>query len=222
MIINYLKGGGAVNLDYTEMLINESEDALDVYEPSPISNSYLDITDDSIDGFSSSGTTAYNNGNITQLVLPKQVTSQGGTYNLKYIDDNAFYGKTLLTNLVLPYTVEVVGGDAFAGCTGLTKIKFSRNLKTLGEEAFYGCTSLTSIVLPATLTSIEDYAFANCSSLTSIEFKSDMPPTLGEDSSEETHVFDNTNDCVIYVPNGALSDYEAAYPKYASRMVGVS
>ena len=84
---------------------------------------------------------------------------------------------------------------------------------------FYGCKKLTSLVIPSNISSIEDSAFNGCSGLTSITVDSTTPPTLGG-----TYVFEDTNNCPIYVPDDSVSEYKTAskWSEYASRIKPIS
>lgn len=84
---------------------------------------------------------------------------------------------------------------------------------------FYGCNKLTSLFIPSNISSIGDSAFNGCSGLTSITVDSTTPPTLGG-----TNVFDNTNNCPIYVPDASVSAYKTAdkWSEYASRIKPIS
>ena len=109
----------------------------------------------------------------------------------KCISDNVFYGKTELTSISLPQSVEHIGNSAFYecrnlsditlpdsatyigsyafyNCSGLTSIVIPEGVTTIGSSAFWSCSGLTSLTLPASLTSIGSSAFSNCSGLTSL------------------------------------------------------
>ncbi|MCL2061833.1 MAG: leucine-rich repeat domain-containing protein [Firmicutes bacterium] len=86
------------------------------------------------------------------------------------IGNNAFYGCTGLTSIIIPNSVTSIGNNAFYGCTGLTNVIFESGSKltTIGNNAFMDCIGLTSITIPNSVTSIWGYAFRNCTGLTSI------------------------------------------------------
>ena len=75
---------------------------------------------------------------------------------------------------------------------------------SIGYETFSYCSSLTSVTIPNSVTSIGYNAFSGCESLTSVAFEGLTPPTIG------MYVFNNTNNCPIYVPYGTKDAYVAA------------
>jgi hypothetical protein len=79
------------------------------------------------------------------------------------------------------------------------------NVINIGDSAFAYCPSLTSITIPNSVTSIGDSAFINCSGLTSVTCEATTPPVLG------SNAFDNVSTSIpVYVPCGAISDYQSA------------
>ena len=120
-------------------------------------------------------------------------------------------------NTIIPNTVTSIDDYVFYECTGLTSINIPSGVTNIGDYAFYDCTSLTSINIPSGVTNIGDYAFNDCSGFTSITVNATTPPILGTD------VFNNTNNCPIYVPNESVDTYKAAsgWSAYASRIQGM-
>lgn len=98
------------------------------------------------------------------------------------ISENVFFGQVALTEIYIPYTVQIIGKSAFEGCTALKKVVFEHSAEhpsqllasKLGTRMFYGCASLEDVALPDNLTSIPSYMFYNCTSLTKIT----LPSTL--------------------------------------------
>ncbi len=113
------------------------------------------------------------------------------------IADNAFYGRSRLTNvsmansvtsigdkaffeckglkgIVIPNKVTSIGSSAFYGCIGLKSILLPSSITTLGESAFCGCTSLEYITIPSNLTSISDKTFLECKGLTNVVIPSSV------------------------------------------------
>ena len=177
---------------------------------------------------------------FTSIDIPASVTSIG---------DLAFMYCHDLTSIEIPNSVTSIETNPFAGCRGLSSIRVedsnssydSRNncnaiIKTNTNEllagckntiipntvtcivgwAFYYCYDLTSIEIPNSVTSIGDYAFEGCSSLTSIILNATTPPSIGD------RVFDDTNNCPIYVPAGSVEAYKTAWSEYADRIQAIS
>ena len=133
------------------------------------------------------------------IVIPAEVSHDGGTYRVTTIGDYAFQFCSSLTSVSMP-SVVTIGEDAFYTCSSLTSVSMPSvttigdyafyycnaltsvsmpSVVTIGEDAFYTCSSLTSVSMPSA-TTIGDYAFEYCSTLTSVE----MPAvaTIGEDA----------------------------------------
>jgi len=137
--------------------------------------------------------------------IPSSVTAIG---------DAAFTLFSTLTTISIPSSVTSIGSAAFQYCTGLTNITLPSALTTIGSHGFNGCTSLTSITIPASVTNMGQTAFKDCSSLTKITCVSNTPATIG------TYIFDNTNNCPIYVPGTAVNTYKSApiWSNYQARI----
>ena len=99
---------------------------------------------------------------------------------IEYIGSYAFYGCTVLTDIILP-NVTSIGSYAFSGCSSLTTVTFGENsqLTSIGDNAFQNCSSLTSITIPSSVTSIGSYAFSGCSNFTSVTIPSSVT-SIGE------------------------------------------
>lgn len=134
--------------------------------------------------------------------------------SLRTIDPISFANCSSLTSIAIPDSVAWIGWGAFRGCSGLTSINIPSGVTSIGDWAFIFCSGLTSITIPSGVTSIGDRAFLDCSSLTSITVNAATPPTL------EWDVFDDTNNCPIYVPCDSVSAYQTAsgWTEYWSRI----
>jgi hypothetical protein len=143
---------------------------------------------------------------ITSVELGDCVTSIGMA---------AFYGCSSLTSITIPDSVTSIGNGAFNFCESLTSITLSNNLVTIGNRAFNNCTSLQTVTIPESVETIDYIAFADCFNLQSITCLAETPPTLGGND-----VFDNTNNCTIYVPSASVDAYKTAtnWSTYASRI----
>ena len=96
--------------------------------------------------------------NITSVEIPEGVTSIG----------TAFMGKTALSSVVIPSTVQRIEKEAFKQCYSLTSVRFSEGLTYIGANSFEECSNLQSITIPTTLTIMGSRAFANCKKLAKI------------------------------------------------------
>ena len=117
----------------------------------------------------------------------------------------------------IPESVVYMWGN-FENCKELTGITLPSKLKTIQSTTFKNCTKLTNISIPSGVTYIGTGAFYGCSGLTSITCNATTPPTLGY-----TDVFDNTNNCPIYVPAASVNAYKTAtnWSNYASRITAI-
>ena len=111
-----------------------------------------------INGFSESGETEYESGNIVGLVIPAKYNGTEEEYQ-SYIDysvtaigDEAFRDHVKITGeLYFPETVKTIGSAAFYGCNGIEKIKIDENITTLGANAFADCSGLKELMAPITM-----------------------------------------------------------------------
>jgi hypothetical protein len=81
------------------------------------------------------------------ILALKQGKINNSNSAITYIGNNAFYGCSKLTNVIIPLTVTSIGISSFENCTGLTNIVLEKygNLygyTTLGQNSFYNTTSI--------------------------------------------------------------------------------
>ena len=145
----------------------------------------------------------------TSITIPPSVITFGS---------GAFTDVSGLNSVTIDYASNAtLGSSQFTG-SSITSLTIGSHPTSIGDSMFRTCTGLTSIVIPSNISSINGYAFDGCSGLTSITVESVTPPTLGGYG-----VFDNTNDCPIYVPSGSVNAYKAAsgWSDYASRIQAI-
>ena len=121
------------------------------------------------------------------------------------------------------YWVTHVMPCAFNRCSGLTDIEFSEGIESIGDYACYSALfSLERVTLPSTIKELGQYCFAlNFSDWQSnpdgtihnniheVNIKSFTPPTYqnGSDISWSGAFEYLATDAVLYVPTGALANY---------------
>lgn len=96
------------------------------------------------------------------------------------IANNAFNGKTNISQVTLPGSLTDIGNSAFNGCTNLSKCDLPAGLKTLGTNSFYG-TAITNLVIPDGVTAIPTSCFQLCSQLTQATLPANLT-TIGQNS----------------------------------------
>ena len=96
-------------------------------------------------------------------------------YDVRGINDKAFYQQLKITSVKIPYTIESIGQYAFYGCSSLESVEFvepqgfGNNLKSIGYEAFAECTQLKEITLPNSILKIPVNGFYGCKNLRYID-----------------------------------------------------
>lgn len=111
------------------------------------------------DGFSvDKGIVTYYDGPGGDITFPEGVRDPG----------ILFFGRTDITGITFPSTLQSISDFSFQDCTGLTHVTIPEGVTYIGRKAFSGCTSLTSVTLPASLTQLGEEAFAGCTALTEV------------------------------------------------------
>ena len=112
--------------------------------------------------------------------------------NPLYYAHNLYLNNELVTELIIPESVEIIGDYAFYNCTSLNSITIPSSVTSIGHDAFNGCTAeiiwegtpiITTIdeyafrgyrgiaiTIPSSVTSIGIYAFEDCTSLQTVTF----------------------------------------------------
>ena len=154
------------------------------------------------------GVGAFSGSSVITVDIPDSVTSIG---------NNAFERCRILTSCTIGSGVTSIGEKAFYYCSDLPNITLPNSLRTIGASAFTDCSSFTNITIPSGVTSIDARAFQNCVGLIRINVNGTTPPILNKTYG----VFDNTNECPIYVSQSSYDDYMSAetWSRYYSRIV---
>lgn len=172
------------------------------------------------------GSAFYNSYSLENITIPSGITSIGNYVfyyctNLKNITiscdigSNTFANCYSLLSATIRNGVEDIGDSAFYSCHGLKKIILPSGIINIKGSAFAGCHCLGNITIPSSVTNINTGAFSNCYGVKEYHILATNIPTLG------SSVFSGiSSDCVIYVPQGMLNDYQTAtgWSDYASYM----
>ena len=168
-------------------------------------------------------------GTVTSIKIPSNVESNGQTYTVTSIGDDAFDhclsltsvnipdGVTSigdyafdncysLTRVTIPGSVTSIGNCAFSFCTGLTSVTIPGSVTSIGYGAFSECISLTSVDIPDGVTSIGDRAFGNCTELTSVTFAGTVPENWGDSPFHNCHAMQT-----VYLSADMTQEQQAAW-----------
>lgn len=92
---------------------------------------------------------------ITEIVIPKSVTSMG---NLSY-SGGALEGAEELSKVEFEEGMETIPVYALLGCISVKEVVIPYGVRTIESGAFQSCNSLTEITIPNSVTSIGSLAF---------------------------------------------------------------
>lgn len=96
---------------------------------------------------------------------PSGITTYHVTVPITTIDMHAFANCTLLTDIILPESLQHIDMMAFAGCNALECITIPNSVTQIGSSAFESCASLKYVYCTATTPPDISYTtFENCSS----------------------------------------------------------
>lgn len=166
---------------------------------------------------------------LASITLPDSLTS---------ILYSAFNGCTSLTSITFPNSLTTIGSEAFWGCTNLSSITLTDNITSIYRNSFsgtawwsnqedtivyssnicfgYKTTKPTgAITITSNTKTIAGSAFYNCTGLTSITCMAITPPSIINNS------FNNTSNCPIYVPSDSVNDYKSSWSTYSSRIQAI-
>ena len=121
---------------------------------------------------------------------------------------NLYLNGKLLTDLTIPDDITEIKDCAFYGCRGLTSVTIPNNVTAIGNYAFSGCSALESFSFGHNVTTIGEEAFSDCTAMNYIQSRAEVPPVCGYQALEDI----NKRTCKLFVLEGSLEAYKAAYP----------
>ena len=80
-------------------------------------------------------------------------------------------------------------------------------MQIVGDQCFYNCTSLTTVKMEE-VHEIQSNAFAKCKNLKIIVLNNEMPPSIQDNTFNNTPFSYGNSDAFIYVPDNSISTYE--------------
>ena len=108
-------------------------------------------------------------GTPTDVVIPETIESEGQTFQVTEIGENAFNGcQSIISLTSTSENLNYVRSSAFIMCDNLLRVNLAR-VDFIYYRAFYGCTSLHSFVAGNNLKHVGQIVFGNCTSLAHLE-----------------------------------------------------
>ena len=141
------------------------------------------------------------------------------------IQDEAFKDFTHITSLSLGNNVIYVGSNFVMGCKSLQTLEFPSDYESYFNSSLISlCDSLKKITIPSGTTGIYGTSIWYCNSLQSITIlKENGVLPFWDSSTSSSGVFQNTNNCPIYVPSNLVNSYKSAngWSEVASRIQAI-
>ena len=132
------------------------------------------------------------------------------------IGEKAFFVKTAMTGIDIPYSITSIGNYAFANCNNLKDITIPSGVTYINDYVLYGCTNLSSVTLENSLVQLKTHSIADCPNLRKIELT-----TATADNYYATDALENSADCPIYVPEESLHNFwnHSSTQPYINRVI---
>ena len=138
----------------------------------------------------------------TELLFPRY----NGKTEITQISENAFKGKSSITNAMIPDSVTSIGSSAFYGCTGLTSITIGNSVTSIGSWAFRDCSNLQDIYITDVV------AWCNISGLDNL---------MRYGSSNKKLYINNELATSITIPNGVKAIPSCAF-RYCTGLTSIT
>ncbi|MBR1910450.1 MAG: leucine-rich repeat domain-containing protein [Lachnospiraceae bacterium] len=129
--------------------------------------------------------TGDSNTKATSVVIPDTIRgSDGVTYKVTRIADNALSGNKKVTKVTIGENVTEIGKNAFKNCAKLKTVSVkSSSITKIGESAFYGDKVLTTIDLSKSkVATIGKNAFSGCKKLKIIKMNGNNLKSVGKNA----------------------------------------
>ena len=120
---------------------------------------------------------------------------------VRKIASGAFNNCVLLTQLIIPDSVEEIGNNAFYGCSSLKEIKLPAKIKTIDISMFTQCINILEVFIPDEVETIKSGAFNLCKSLKTVY----IPKSVVE---IEKDVFDGCNSLANIFYEGSKTEWD--------------
>ena len=120
---------------------------------------------------------------------------------VRKIASGAFNNCVLLTQLIIPDSVEEIGNNAFYGCSSLKEIKLPAKIKTIDISMFTQCINILEVFIPDEVETIKSGAFNLCKSLKTVY----IPKSVVE---IEKDVFDGCDSLATIFYEGSKTEWD--------------
>ena len=133
----------------------------------------------------------------TKVNIPEEIDG----IPVRKIASGAFNNCVLLTQLIIPDSVEEIGNNAFYGCSSLKEIKLPAKIKTIDISMFTQCINILEVFIPDEVVTVKSGAFNLCKSLKTVY----IPKSVVE---IEKDVFDGCNSLANIFYEGSKTEWD--------------
>lgn len=133
----------------------------------------------------------------TKVNIPEEIDG----IPVRKIASGAFNNCVLLTQLIIPDSVEEIGNNAFYGCSSLKEIKLPAKIKTIDISMFTQCINILEVFIPDEVKTIKSGAFNLCKSLKTVY----IPKSVVE---IEKDVFDGCDSLATIFYEGSKTEWD--------------